>query len=150
MKAPLASSLLAACILIGCGGSRSYLKTKEGPVLYYERSMCFGPCPAFRLEVDPNGKARFNGRANVSPMGQHQGTWPLEWLESLADEAHAIGFADKAGTYDNPLIMDLPSTRVTFGPHRVLDRVNGPDLGQFYAILDSLIAATEWVPAEQP
>ena len=150
MKPLLVSCLLLTCLLTGCDGSRSFLKTAEGPVLYYERSMCFGPCPAFRLEVDPDGQARFNGRANVSPMGQHEGTWPLEWLECLADEAHAIGFADKAGAYDNPLIMDLPSTRVTFGPHHILDRVNGPDLGEFYAILDSLIATTDWIPAKAP
>jgi hypothetical protein len=108
--------------------------------------MCFGPCPAFELEVDADGSARFNGRAHIQPEGPHTGKWSTEELEELAEIAHDIRLDEKAGTYDNPRIMDLPATRLVFGPHRVLDRINGPDLTALYARLDSLISTTEWTP----
>ncbi len=64
------------------------------------------------------------------------------WPETAAN----LRLDKKAGTYDNPMIMDLPSTRLRFGNHQVLDRIDGPDLKELYVLLDSLIATTTWSP----
>ena len=132
-----------------CAGPKQYLKGEDTALLSYSKSMCFGPCPAFTLEVDSDGSARFNGRAHIQPEGAHTGTWSQEDLQSLAAIAHASRLDHKAGTYDNPLVMDLPSTQLNMGPYRVLDRMNGPDLSALYNALDSLISVTNWVPAEE-
>lgn len=143
-------TVLGTLLLVGCAGNRTYLRSDADPVLTYGRTMCFGPCPAFSLEVDRDGLVRFNGRAHVDPIGPHTGRWTEADLQRLAQRALEVDLAGKAGTYDNPMIMDLPSTQLTFGPHKVVDRVDGPDLEALYAALDSLISITEWkpVPAE--
>jgi len=129
-----------------CTGPKQYLKGEGSPILSYSKSMCFGPCPAFTLEVESDGTARFNGRAHIEPKGPHTGKWSTADLEALAEIAHSSQLRHKAGTYDNPLIMDLPSTRLTMGPYHVLDRINGPDLSVLYYSLDSLIRVTTWTP----
>ncbi|MCH1576606.1 MAG: DUF6438 domain-containing protein, partial [Flavobacteriales bacterium] len=133
-----------------CHGPKTYLSVKEGPVLSYSRSMCFGPCPAFTLTVDADGQAQYNGKANVQNMGSHKAQWPESHLEGLAQTAAAMRLDQKAGVYDNPLVTDLPTTRLTFGKHHVMDRINGPDLEPLYTALDSLIKATAWTPDSNP
>ena len=88
-----ASTLGAATLwlaLSGCAGPRAYLATSDGPWLVYERTPCFGPCPAFELEVDRNGSARFHGRRNVTPEGNQVATWSEEDRQAVADAAHAV------------------------------------------------------------
>jgi len=136
--------------LSACHGPKTYLSVKEGPVLSYSRSMCFGPCPAFTLTVESNGEALFNGRANVQNMGRHNAQWPESHLEILAQTAAALRLDQKAGVYDNPMVTDLPATKLTFGKHHVTDRINGPDLERLYAVLDSLIKVTTWTPDSNP
>lgn len=140
-------ALFIACTGASCSGPRQYL-SGSAPVLSYSRTMCFGPCPAFELEVDGNGTARFNGRAHIQPEGRHVGRFSEADLLALARTAHELRLDQLAGTYDNPMVMDLPSTRLNFGGHAVLDRINGPDLTALYSQLDSLIRQTTWTPAE--
>ena len=136
--------LLIATITAGCGGTQKYLKTKSGPLLEYTRTPCFGPCPAYKLEVQADGQARYVGRSNVTNIGEYSGQWTPAQLREVATVAGEVQLSRKAGNYDNPLIMDLPATRLTLGKYRVLDRVNGPDLDQLYGTLDSLIGITVW------
>ncbi len=138
-----------ALVLSSCHPQGAYLKGSHTPLLRYERTMCFGPCPAFLLEVERNGAARFNGRSHVDHMGEHTAQWTQQDLKKLALVAEQTELDRKAGTYDNPMIMDLPAIRLFFGGYKVLDRVDGPDLSLLYAHLDSLIGATDWKPAEQ-
>ncbi len=133
-----------------CHGPKSYLAVKEGPLLSYSRSMCFGPCPAFSLSVEANGQAQYTGRANVDWIGVHTGQWSEPNLSALAQIAADLRLDQKAGVYDNPLVTDLPSKRLSFGGHEVLDRINGPDLDRLYVALDSLIEATAWTPEAKP
>ena len=108
--------------------------------------MCFGQCPAFTLEVQLDGTASFKGRAHIKPLGEHQAQWSPSDLELLAQTAAEIRLHRWAGTYDNPMVMDLPATKLTLGKHTVFDRINGPDLDVLYRQMDSLIQATTWLP----
>lgn len=142
-----ATMILTAWIgLTACHGPKAYLNADQQPMLSYERTMCFGPCPSFRLEVDRSGDARFNGRVHTEPLGAHTATWSEEDIRTVANMAVETRLDRKAGTYDNPMIMDLPATRLSFGGFKVMDRIDGPDLEGLYALLDSLIAATDWTP----
>ena len=141
---------LMVALSSGCHGPKKYLSVKEGPLLSYSRSMCFGPCPAFTLTVESDGEARYHGRANVNVMGMHRALWPTSHLTTLAEIAAELRLDQKTGVYDNPLVMDLPAKQLTFGGHQVMDRMNGPDLERLYTALDSLIQATAWAPEPKP
>ena len=140
-------SLAVALAAASCAGPRQYMGTGDGPWLSYGRTMCFGPCPAFTLEVDADGSARFNGRANVRHQGAHVGHWPPEFIEAAARKADAVNLAGLAGRYDNPMIMDLPAKTISMGGHEIYDRYGAPDVGALYLTLDSLISLTDWQPA---
>lgn len=142
------SLAIGVMLLLSCHGPKSYLSSDQAPLLSYSKSMCFGPCPAFSLEVDRNGHVAYVGRANVDPIGRHTGKWSEQDLMKLAETAAALRLDQKAGTYDNPLITDLPSIRLSFGGHEIFDRINGPDIKAIYTQLDSLIAATAWTPSK--
>jgi len=139
-----AATLLFA--LSGCAGPKTYLASGDEPWLVYERTPCFGPCPAFELEVDRTGAARFHGRRNVKPEGNQVATWSEQDMQAVADAAHAVDFRTKTGRYDNPLVTDLPSKHIRLAGHDVVDRFEGPDIEALYSVLDSLLETTEWIP----
>ncbi|MDC0600023.1 DUF6438 domain-containing protein [Flavobacteriales bacterium] len=143
--AALAFGALSA-LSASCHGPKHYLSHSNGPWLRFERTMCFGQCPAFTLEVQLDGTASFKGRAHIKPLGEHQAQWSPSDLELLAQTAAEIRLHRWAGTYDNPMVMDLPATKLTLGKHTVFDRINGPDLDVLYRQMDSLIQATTWLP----
>lgn len=108
--------------------------------------MCYGSCPAFKLDMQADGTVYFHGRAHTQPLGKYRTQWSPADLSKLAKTAVDVQLHKKAGVYDNPMVMDLPSIRLHFGKYRVLDRIDGPDIKAFYSVLDSLISASNWVP----
>ena len=68
----------------------------------YTRTPCFGPCPAYKLEVQADGQARYVGRSNVN---QHRGVLRPMDACAIARSGHLAGevqLSSKAGNYDNP------------------------------------------------
>ena len=132
--------------LANCSGPAAYLKTDTEPWLRYERTPCFGPCPAFILEVDSKGQARFNGRRNVTPEGVFKGQWSAADLKRVAEAAHDVALKYMAGVYDNPMVTDLPTKRILLSGIVFVDRIDAPPVDRLYAVLDSLISSTGWTP----
>ena len=143
-KLPCICAAILCCV--SCHGQRAYLSGGDAEWLSYQRTMCFGPCPAFTLTVAPDGSATYTGKANVERIGTYTADWSQEQMHEIASIAAAMRLDRKAGVYDNPLITDLPATQIALGPHEVMDRFNGPDLSGLYAALDSLIEVTPWTP----
>jgi len=136
-------------VMSGCSGPAAYLKTTEEPWLLYERTPCFGPCPAFILEVNANGEARYNGRRNVKFEGIFRGQWDEQTLRTVAESAHQADLKRNAGVYDNPLVTDLPTKRILLGGHVFVDRIDAPPMDGLYGVLDSLISNTDWTATGQ-
>ena len=135
--------------MAGCGGPAAYLKTAEEPWLRYERTPCFGPCPAFILDVTSNGEARYVGRRNVKIEGKFRAQWKEQDLRAVADEAHQANLKRHAGVYDNPLVTDLPTKHIRVGKHVLVDRIDAPKMDGLYGVLDSLISVTDWTATKQ-
>ena len=139
-------AVAVAALLSSCAGPSAYLKTNTEPWLRYERTPCFGPCPAFILEVDSDGRARYNGRRNVAQEGTFRGQWSKAQIQRVAETAHEVAFKDKAGVYDNPMVTDLPTKRILLSGMAFVDRVDAPPVDALYTLMDSLISVTDWAP----
>lgn len=139
----------ALVMMAGCSGPAGYLQTAEEPWLRYEHTPCFGPCPAFILEVNSNGDARYNGRRNVKNEGKFSGQWDEQFLRAVADAAHRADLKRNAGVYDNPMVTDLPTKRILLGGHVFVDRIDAPPMDGLYGVLDSLISITDWTASGQ-
>ena len=107
----------------------------------------FGPCPAFILEVNSDGDARYNGRRNVKFEGTFRGRW--DDSASRGRSRPSSGLKRKAGVYDNPLVTDLPTKRILLGGCVFVDRIEAPPMDDLYGVLDSLISVTDWATGGQ-
>ena len=80
-----------------------------GPVLTFERTPCFGTCPAYVMQVFADGRVAYDGRRGVPMLGPKELRLPTAAVANMlqmAKEAHFDQFQDRysRGT------TDLPST----------------------------------------
>lgn len=121
-------------------------------VLAFERTPCFGPCKAYRINLYRSGHATYEGRAHVEKEGMYNGRVGQDTMEAIVREAGRIGFWGFEERYDSP-VTDLPSTivRVVSGGRdkQVTGRV-GPPAGftAFAAYIDELLLPVDWEPAD--
>ncbi|SFQ72411.1 DUF6438 domain-containing protein [Hymenobacter arizonensis] len=101
------------------------LKAKQdnGPVLTFERTACFGKCPAYAMQVYADGRVEYEGRGDVPIMGKKElKMTPAAVAEVLrrAKEANFDQFKDRYSENTS----DLPSTVVAIRqPNGQLKRV---------------------------
>lgn len=78
------------------------------------RTVCFGFCPAYTVEVDDNGKAVFTGDAYTEVDDQTtEYQVSVEEVTKLRQEVERIGFFSLRDRYENVHITDLPSQKIT-------------------------------------
>ncbi|WP_310393534.1 DUF6438 domain-containing protein [Hymenobacter sp.] len=86
-------------------------KNDPGPVLTFERTPCFGFCPAYTMQVFADGRVAYEGRRAVPLMGQKEFRLPAGTVADMlrtAKEAHFEQFQDRYSRNTS----DLPSTVV--------------------------------------
>lgn len=113
-------------------------------VIYYQRTMCFGACPAFTFVALDNGLCMYNGRNYVDLIGSYKGRYSAKALDDVYAAAEAVGYDTLKAKYDNPMVSDLPSVITEIKGQRVVNRYRGPDLQRLYTALDSLVESVDW------
>ena len=82
-----------------------------GPMLTFERTPCFGTCPAYSMQVFANGRVAYEGRHAVPLMGKHELQLPATTVTEMLRRAKAAYFETFAKEYKTGA-TDLPSTVV--------------------------------------
>lgn len=128
------------------GGSAA----SDSLVLFFERTPCFGPCKAYRINLYRSGHATFEGRAHVEKEGMHVGRVGPDTLLAIVRRAEQIGFWGLEASYDSP-VTDLPSTRIRVVSGRNDKEVTGrvgtpPKFIAFAEYLDELLLPVAWKP----
>jgi hypothetical protein len=118
--------------------------------LVFERTVCFGTCPAYRIELFRNGHATWDGRAHVEKEGPHTARVGRDTLEAILKEAERIGFFGSKDVYDAP-VTDLPSMTIRIVAQgrskEVMARMGTPaELRAFGEYLDGLLRPLPWKP----
>lgn len=120
--------------------------------LYYEKTVCFGTCPQFKLTVKADGSAFYEGINHVNLIGRYQGEMSTATLSAIMAQAKSIGFFQMDTLYNNELVTDLPSVILSLhfeedGVHQVENRYKGPEaLQSLYLIIDRWINECTWTP----
>ncbi len=80
--------------------------------LTLQRTMCFGTCPAYSVEIGADGTVRYEGTNFVAVVGKHQAHIPADRVRALYD---AFVKADFFWTFDEyrARITDLPTYQVS-------------------------------------
>lgn len=95
-----------------------------------ERTPCFGPCKAYRIDVYRTGFATYDGRLNMEKEGRHTTRVDQETLALLLAKAEEAGFFGMKDRYDAD-VTDLPSTFIHIVANgkdkKVIGRVGQPE-----------------------
>lgn len=93
-------------------------KNEVGPVLTFERTRCFGKCPAYVMQVFADGRVAYEGRRDVPVMGPKEFKLPTATVADMlrtAKEAHFDQFEDRYSRHTSDLPSVVVSIRQSFG-----------------------------------
>jgi len=141
--------LLGLCSLAGCSAPEHVAVSARA--LRFEQTPCFGPCAVFVLEVAETGEATLairkpflEGALMHLQIGTYRGEVSDVLHSAVVRAAEQVKFETLDARYDNPRIMDLPSTKYSVGTHAVEQRYGGPDLSVLKAAFYELLETTVW------
>jgi hypothetical protein len=122
-------------------------------VIVFERGVCYGKCPAYKVEIKANGEATYNGKTFAPYQGLHKAQFSQEEIKKILDKALAVKFFDMNDNYDAGA-TDLPrvTTSVTYNKHThtVTARGKIPEgLKELNNMIDEMIQSKEWKKAEE-
>jgi hypothetical protein len=82
-----------------------------GPVLTFERTPCYGTCPAYSMQVYTDGRVAYEGIHSVPLMGKHALRLPASTVAAMLRQAQTAHFE----TFEKQYLTgatDMPSTIV--------------------------------------
>ena len=124
--------------------------------VFYEKTLCFGPCSAFIFHVHPNGQCEMTitrpfreGPLEQLKTGSYTAAMLLsasDWNGQIESAIDKTAYLELRELYDNPKITDLPSTKTTLYGKLVSNRYKGPELSTLYGVFDEAMASLDWQP----
>lgn len=117
-----------------------------------ERTPCFGPCKAYRIDLYRSGYAVYDGRLNMEKEGRHAARIGADTLRTILALAEEKGFFAMQDKYDAE-VTDLPSTFLRIAANgkdkRVMGRVGQPPaFKQLVADIEALLLPVPWKPLQ--
>jgi hypothetical protein len=116
--------------------------SEVGPVLVFERTPCYGTCPAYVMQVYTDGRVAYEGRHSVPMMGKQDLQLPANAVADMLRQAKEAHFEAFEKVYSGGA-TDLPSTIVTIRqpdgmPKKVIVEGNAPEnVRAFFTSLSS-------------
>lgn len=115
----------------------------------FERTLCYGTCPAYRIEVRKDGNCYYEGMKFTERLGKYKAVITKDQFQKIVDEGNRIGYFTMEGVYDNEAVTDVPSVLIMIcgpqGPKQVHDRMNAPsELRAFEKFIDSILLNLDW------
>ena len=128
---------------------------EQYPLLSYQRTNCYGICPAFEFQVCEDGSCWFTGIEDVPRLGNYEGKLDKESLDgliTLIDQLKPGRLPDQYPA-DGPLLKDIPASIFVFHFGSIQKEVTlnydvPKQLESFQEYLDELIEEVEWVEGE--
>jgi len=78
------------------------------------KTECFGDCPVYEVSIDEKGNVVYNGLKYVNEVGERKFALTEKELKKFKEALAKSDFSTYEKVYDNPELMDLPSTYITF------------------------------------
>lgn len=138
--------LLVLLILLGCSSLRQ--SSDEKPALYMEKSACYGPCPAYKVEIFLSGKMTFAGTANTKLKGHYCAKIGKHDLNRLIAAFNQKTYFSFNNSYLSRT-KDLPTTTTGINyegkQKMVMDYDKAPtELKGLEKMLETLVDTTTW------
>ena len=88
---------------------------QAGPVLVFQRTPCYGTCPAYTATIFADGRVEYEGQRFVPVLGRHSLRLPPSVVANMLAEAQRIHFSQLEERYSRNT-SDLPATLITVHP----------------------------------
>lgn len=147
-----------------CNNTKNTEKTKNQTVmtkvripsdfyLILERTPCYGTCPTFKLEVDPKGVVKYEGKRFVPNLGSFTKTLPEEVLQKIYERLKGAELFKYQDNYDQPGVSDLPTCKLHYRAGGKLKeismRANTPkELDALTVELEKMIGEDNYIKVE--
>jgi hypothetical protein len=136
--------ILVSFFCIGC--SILGQSTIETPVLYIEKSACYGECPVYKTEIFLSGKMTFQGISNTKLKGRYCANIDKKDLTRLIDAFNQQNYISLNEFYFSHA-KDLPTTTTGFNYNGKQKHVRDndkapPELKQLEKMLEILVDTT--------
>ena len=118
------------------------------PVISFDRSGCFGACPAYTLTFRGDGSATYIGKSNVERVGHWRASIDDQSLRFLMRAFDQIRFYQLNDMYD-AMVTDIPTLTLRYSLHdsskTVVDRFGPPaGLKDLERSIDSVGETLKW------
>ena len=88
---------------------------QAAPVLIFQRTPCYGTCPAYTARVFADGRVEYEGQRFVPVLGPRTLSLPPAAVAAMLAEGQRIGFRKLDERYSGNT-SDLPATLITLHP----------------------------------
>jgi len=95
----------------------------ENTFIAFKKTECFGKCPSFEVRVSHDGNLFFNGIKNTLVTGKKEFKLTEKQFSDLKKVLEKTTFSEYKYIYDNPRLMDAPSTYITNNQKEIQLRV---------------------------
>ena len=117
----------------------------------FQRTACFGKCPAYKMEIFKDGKAKYQGFANIPRVGSHEAKVTSDVIKMIQKKALDVKYFELANQYptNGTDISDIPKaiSYVRFGNDgkMIVDNFDAPkELIEFEKWLETLADSFVW------
>lgn len=99
------------------------IKKAKTAFFTFRKTECFGDCPVYDVIIDAEGNVTYKGLKYVTEIGERKFTLTEEEFTTLKEKLGSNNFSEYKKVYDDPNLMDLPSTFITHKDEQVQIRL---------------------------
>lgn len=103
--------------------AKELINREKNTLVSLRKTQCFGDCPTYELYIDKEGNVTYVGKQFVIEKGTKDFKLSEGEFKTLQNKLNAKEFTSFKDTYDNPRLMDLQSTYITYAGKQVKIRL---------------------------
>lgn len=107
---------------------KKLVEREENTLVAIRKTKCMGDCPSYDVYIDKKGNVSFEGKEFVLVKGTKEFTLSDKELNTINELLNKKEFSSYKDVYDNPRIMDLPSTFLVHDGKQVQVRLWNDDV----------------------
>lgn len=112
------------------------------------KTACYGKCPVYKITIQGNGKAIFEGQKNVDKIGKYEKLFSKEEIENLIKKFEEVKFFEFKDEY-SAKVTDLPTTYLEFThkgqTKKIKDYYDAPtELKNLEKMIESIANSSGW------
>ena len=109
------------------------------PIILLERTICYGTCPAYKIEIYENGDGFYHGKRFVNNTGKFEFSINKIDISHIIKKAEEINFFDMQDKYTEA-ISDLPKTYIKIKNKLIEDYYGAPkELKELEELIDKVV-----------